>query len=152
MFMYHSIVRRIVLQKFKNLSAGDYESMLAGMSSSLIHTFSGMHALGGTRHSVPAMREWFGRLFRLFPGLSFEIRSIAVSGWPWQTTIAVEWTDRATPIDGSSYVNEGIHLIRMRWGKVVYLRAYLDTAVLIATLNRMADKGIKEAAAAPIED
>ena len=150
--MYHRIVKNIVLQNFARLSGGDYESMLKGMSPSIIHTFSGQHALGGTRHSVAAMRDWFARLFRLFPGLNFEIRSIAVSGWPWLTTIAVEWTDRATPVDGSSYVNEGMHLIRMRWGKVVYLRAYLDTAVITATLEGLATHGISEALAPPIEN
>jgi len=150
--MYHRIVKQIVLQNFERLSQGDYESMLKGMSPSITHTFSGQHTLGGTRHSVPAMREWFSRLFRLFPGLNFEIRSVAVSGWPWMTTIAVEWTDRATPADGSAYVNEGMHLIKMRWGKVVYLRAYLDTAVLITTCERLAAYGLSEAVAAPIED
>ncbi|MCK8495318.1 nuclear transport factor 2 family protein [Spirosoma sp. RP8] len=98
------------------------------------------------------MRQWSARLFRLFPGLNFVIRSITVSGWPWLTTIAVEWTDRATPADGSSYVNEGIHLIKMRWGKVVYLRANLDTAVLIATCEGLATYSLSEAIAAPIED
>ena len=150
--MYHRIVKNIVLQNFARLGQGDYETMLKGMSPSITHTFGGQHALGGTRHSVPAMREWFGRLFRLFPGLNFEIRSVAVSGWPWLTTIAVEWTDRATPVDGSSYVNEGVHVIRMRWGKVVYLRAYLDTTVIQATLEGLAAHGIEEASAAPIED
>ncbi|GAB3725544.1 nuclear transport factor 2 family protein [Spirosoma lituiforme] len=150
--MYHRIVKQIVLQNFERLSQGDYEFMLKGMSPSITHTFSGQHTLGGTRHSVPAMREWFARLFRLFPGLNFEIRSVAVSGWPWMTTIAVEWTDRATPADGSAYVNEGMHLIKMRWGKVVYLRAYLDTAVLITTCERLAAYGLSEAVAAPIED
>lgn len=150
--MYHRLIKRIVLRNFARLSQGDYASMLGGMSPSITHTFSGQHALGGTRHSVAAMGDWFARLFRLFPGLNFEIRSIAVSGWPWLTTVVVEWTDRATPADQSSYVNEGVHVIRLRWGKVVYLRAYLDTAVLMATLEGLAAHGVKEALAAPIED
>ncbi|MBO0953164.1 nuclear transport factor 2 family protein [Fibrella forsythiae] len=150
--MYHRLVEQIVRQNFARLSQGDYESMLKGMAPLITHTFSGQHALGGTRRSVPAMREWFARLFRLFPGLNFEIRRVAVSGWPWLTTIAVEWTDRATPADGSTYVNEGIHLLQMRWGKVVYLRAYLDTAVLAATLEGLAAHGISEALAPPIQD
>lgn len=150
--MYHRLVKQIVCQKFERLSQGDYESMLKGMAPSITHIFSGKHSLGGTRHSVPAMRQWFARLFRLFPGLNFEIRSVAVSGWPWLTTITVEWTDRATLADGSDYVNEGVHVIKMRWGKVVYLRAYLDTAVLLATFEGLAAHGLHEAIAAPIED
>jgi hypothetical protein len=38
----------------------------------------------------------------------------------------------------------------MRWGKVVSIHAYLDTQVLIDTLDRMAANGIEEAKASPI--
>lgn len=150
--MYHTIVKKLALQSFEHLNQGDYETVLKSISPSITHTFSGNHALGGTRHSVGAMREWFGRLFRLSPGLAFEIRNVAVSGWPWNTTIAVEWIDRATPADGSAYVNEGVHVIKMRWGKVVYLHAYLDTQVTLDMCQRLAAHGMAEAMAAPIED
>jgi ketosteroid isomerase-like protein len=114
--MYHWLVRRLVRRTFESLSRGDYESVLKGVSPSVIHTFSGTHALGGTRHSVEAMHRWFQRLYRLCPKLNFEIKNIAVSGWPWDTTVAVEWVDRAMPADGSPYVNEGVHIIKLRWG------------------------------------
>jgi hypothetical protein len=38
-------------------------------------------------------------------------------------------------------VNSGMHVLRMRWGKVVSIHAYLDTQVLIDTFNRMAASG-----------
>src|SRR6266498_3886304 len=114
------------------------------------HRFAGEHSLGGTRTSTTKMRHWFERLYRLFPNLRFERHSIAVSGGPWDTTVVVEWTDRATPADGTDYVNSGVHVIRMRWGKVVSIHAYLDTQVLIDTLDRMAVNGIEEAKAPPI--
>ena len=38
----------------------------------------------------------------------------------------------------------------MRRGKVVYIHAYPDTQVIEATLDRLAQAGIEEAAAAPI--
>jgi hypothetical protein len=78
------------------------------------------------------------------------MHSIAASGWPWNTTVVVEWTDRATPADKTDYVNSGVHVIRMRWGKVIGIHAYRDTQVLIDTLNRMAVNGIEEAKAPPI--
>ena len=150
--MYHTIVKKLALQSFEHLNHGDYETVLKHISPNITHTFSGNHALGGTRHSIGALRAWFGRLFRLSPGLAFEIRNVAVNGWPWNTTIAVEWVDRATPADGSDYVNEGVHIIKMRWGKVVYLHAYLDTEVTRAMCDRLAAHGMPEAVAAPIED
>jgi ketosteroid isomerase-like protein len=150
--MYAFWVRKMVKQSFESLNQGNYESVLKGISPSITHTFSGTHALGGTRHSVEAMRQWFQRLYILSPKLNFTIKNIAVSGFPWDTTIAVEWVDSAKPADGSEYVNEGVHIIKMHWGKVVYLHAYLDTQLTEALCQRLAIYGLKEAAAPPIED
>jgi ketosteroid isomerase-like protein len=150
--MYHTIVKKLALRSFEHLNQGNYEAVLKNVSPTLVHTFSGQHALGGTRHSKDAMREWFKRLFRLSPGLHFQIRHVAVSGMPWNTVVAVEWIDRATPADGSAYVNEGVHIIKMRWGKVVYLHAYLDTQRTIDMCERLATYGMPAALAAPIED
>jgi ketosteroid isomerase-like protein len=150
--MYYFIVRQKVRNSFECLNRGDYESVLKSISPSITHTFSGTHALGGTRHSVEAMRQWFQRLYRLSPGLNFEIKNIVVSGFPWNTTIAVEWIDTATPADGSPYVNEGVHIIKMVWGKVVYLHAYLDTQKTEVLCKRLVTYGLAEAGAPPIED
>ena len=150
--MYHWLVRRLVRRIFESLSRGDYESVLKGVSPSVLHTFSGTHALGGTRHSVEAMRRWFQRLYRLCPQLNFEVKNIAVSGWPWDTTIVVEWVDRAMPADGSPYVNEGVHIIKLRWGKAVSVHAYLDTQLVEALCHRLAAFSLEEASAPPIED
>jgi ketosteroid isomerase-like protein len=148
--MYNMIIRKRVNSVFERLSKGDYEYALSGVGTTIEHHFSGEHSLGGKRTSTRTMRLWFERLFRLFPNLQFEMHSIAASGGPWDTTVVVEWTDRATPADGKDYVNSGAHVIRMRWGKVVSIHAYLDTQVLIDTLNRMAVNGIEEAKAPPI--
>lgn len=150
--MYSFLVRQKVRHVFECLNRGDYESVLKGVSPSITHTFSGTHALGGTRHSIEAMRQWFQRLYLLSPELNFEIKSIVVSGLPWNTTIAVEWIDIATPADGSQYVNKGVHIIKMQWGKVVYLHAYLDTQKVEALCQRLAAYGLAEASAPPIED
>ncbi len=150
--MYHLIVRQQVRKTFAALSRGDYEEVLAGISPNISHTFSGNHPLGGTRHSLSTLRQWFQRLYRLSPQLNFTIKTIVVSGWPWDTDIAVEWVDRAVPADGSDYVNEGVHIIKMRWGKVVYLHAYLDTQLVAALCERLARFGIEEATAVMITD
>ena len=150
--MYHAIVRNKVVGTFAALGRGDYEVALAGMAPRFEHVFAGTHALGGTRHTLPAMRSWFERLFRLNDHLNFTIKHVAVSGMPWNTTVVVEWRDRATLASGDPYVNDGTHVVRMRWGRVVSLHAYLDTAVFADACRRMAEAGITEATAAPIED
>lgn len=150
--MYHAIVRRKVVDTFAALSRGNYEVALAGMAPRFEHNFAGAHPLGGVRHTAPAMRRWFERLFRLNQHLDFTIKHVAVSGVPWDTTAIVEWRDNATLASGAPYVNDGTHIIRMRWGKVVSLHAYLDTEVFADACRRMADDGVVEAAAKPIED
>jgi len=148
--MYHALIRRRLRHVFALLSAGNFEPVVAKFAPAFEHTFSGNHPLGGTRRSADAVRQWFARLYRLFPSLSFEIKAIVVSGWPWDTRAAVEWIDRATPADGVPYVNEGMHSVRIRWGRVVRLRAYLDTSIVEETCRRLARAGVTEAAAPPI--
>lgn len=150
--MYHAIVERKVRGTFGALNRGDYEVALAGMAGRFEHVFSGSGPMGGTRHTKPAMRKWFERLFRLNRNLNFDIRHVAVAGWPWDTTVSVEWSDSATLANDAPYINDGVHVVRMRWGKVVSLHAYLDTALFDDACRSMADAGIAEAAAPPIQD
>lgn len=152
MSVYTFVVRKTVEQVFASLNQGDYEAVLKGISPSITHEFSGSHALGGTRHSIEAMRQWFQRLYRLVPQMHFTVEAVTVKGFPWNMTIAVEWTETATPADGSHYTNAGVNLIQMRWGKVVHLRVYEDTQRVAAMFERLAAQGIEEATALPIVD
>jgi ketosteroid isomerase-like protein len=150
--MYHAIVRANVRALFEALNRSDIDYVVAGLASRFEHIFSGDHTLGGMRHTKPAIRRWFERLFRVLPKLRFEIKHIAVSGWPWRTTVVVEWRDYATLADGGEYVNDGAHAIQLSWGKVVVLHAYLDTQVIIDAMRKMATAGVEEALAPKIED
>jgi ketosteroid isomerase-like protein len=150
--MYHTIVRRKLTTVFANLGKGRYEGALQDLAPSFTHTFAGDHAFGGTRRSVASFRRWFERLFLVFPDLSFELRTIVVRGWPWDTTAVVEWTDRASTLDGRGYVNDGVHIICLKWVKVVEFRVYLDTQKIADACRRQAEYGRVEAVAAPIID
>jgi ketosteroid isomerase-like protein len=150
--MYQAIVRRKLTTVFTNLGKGKYEGALRDLAPVFTHTFAGDHAFGGTRNSAASFRRWFERLFRVFPDLSFELRTIVVTGWPGDTTAVVEWTDRASTLDGRGYVNEGVHIIRLKWVKVVEFRVYLDTQKIADACRRQAACGILEAVAVPIVD
>lgn len=148
--MYHTIVKLIARRNFSALNKGDFELVLKTVSKDITHTFSGNHPLGGTRHSVDSMRVWFQRLYTLTPQIHFRLKNIAVSGMPWNTVIAVEWEDQATPANGEPYVNEGVHIIKMRWGKVVYIHGYLDTSLFSELCGHLAYSGVIEASLPPI--
>ncbi|MCS3658545.1 nuclear transport factor 2 family protein [Salinibacter ruber] len=149
--MYHAIVRRIARNAFEDLSDQKVEPLIERSAPDLRHTFAGDHALGGTRHSREAFRAWLERLFRLFPELTFTIRDVMATGPPWDTRLAISWIDRGTAADGVDYENEGVHLLRLEWGRLQELEATLDTQHLEKTLDRMAAAGIEEAASDPIE-
>ena len=150
--MYHAIVKSKLRKAFSDLSAGNYETVLAGMAPSFEHTFFGNHPLGGTRHTPGTYRLWFERLRRLFPDLRFTINSIIVRGWPWDTLAVVEWRDDLTTRDGTAYHNFGVHILRMRWTKVVELRIYCDNQKLAEICAHQARNGVADATAAQITD
>jgi ketosteroid isomerase-like protein len=150
--LYHAIVRRKVRENFAQLSRGNYEHVLRQMSGQFEHFFSGMHPLGGRRHTIEAMRRWFERLYRINCNLQFKVQDVSVSGTPWNTTAVVEWIDHATLANGEPYVNQGVHFVKLQWGKVVSLHAYLDTQEFAAACERLAAQGFEEASAAPITD
>ena len=88
--MYHILIKRRIASVFAHLSKGDYEYAISGIGITIEHHFAGNHCLGGRRTSVGAMRLWFERLFRSFPNLQFEIHSMVISGYPWDTTAVAE--------------------------------------------------------------
>ena len=44
---------------------------------------------------------------------------------PWNTTVAVEREDKAIPANGEPYINEGVHIIKMKWAKLCIFMATL---------------------------
>jgi ketosteroid isomerase-like protein len=148
--MYKAIARRKARATFEALGHGDWEAALEDVADDVHHVFPGDNALGGERHSKEAMGRWFQRVYRLIPDLRFEVRNVAVRGWPWDMMVAVEWTDHGHAFDGEPYRNEGAHWIRLRMGKATYIHAFLDTEKVTEICERLARDGVQEAAAKPI--
>jgi ketosteroid isomerase-like protein len=143
--MYKFIVRQIVRRTFARLSAGDYEAVVKQFGPRSRFLFSGDHALGGQRHGQEAVRKWFQEMLRSFPGIRIEPQHVVVNGWPWRTTVATHLAISATLADGRPYRNEGMQLLRLRWGRVVEDLIFEDTLKLDAELRRM-----QEAHAEPV--
>jgi ketosteroid isomerase-like protein len=148
--MYKAIARRKARATFEALSRGDWQAALDDVAPDVHHVFAGDNAIGGERHSKEAMGRWFERLYRLIPELHFDIERIVVRGWPWDLTVAVEWSDHGRASDGVPYENQGAHWIRIRRGKATYIHGYLDTEKVTAICDRLAAAGVEEAAAPPV--
>jgi len=143
-------VERNVRATFRRVGQRDYETLLEQTAPSVLHVFSGDHALGGTRHTRDSLRRWFGRLFLLFPELHFKVKEVAVRGWSWDATVMVQWENQGRTRDGQPYTNEGAHVLRLRWGRIVYLHEYLDSQRVAEVCRQLAQQGVSEAVADPI--
>jgi ketosteroid isomerase-like protein len=148
--MYHAIVKRIALQNLLRVNQKDYTPILKGCSPDIHHRFGGHHALGGERHDREALRRWFERLGRLAPTLQLTVHDVWVKGGPWNTTVIMRWSAVQDLPDGSPYNNHGVHIIRMRWGKVFDIDANEDSQLVAASLQIWAKYGVNEALADPI--
>ena len=150
--MYAFIVERRLRAVFAALGSGDAEPMLAGLAPSFEYRFEGDTPIGGLRNSLTTMRLWWERLFRLFPGLQFEVREVAVTGPPWNTRIHVMLDFVVPHQPDGPYRNIVMQFMRMRWGKVWYIHTLEDTQRCGRYLAWSAAQGKAEALAAPITD
>lgn len=57
--MYHRFVAHKVCGAFAEISAGNWEAMVATMAPSFTYRFYGEHALSGERHTALALRQWW---------------------------------------------------------------------------------------------
>lgn len=148
--MYHSIVKRMAKKNFERVNHRDFDSLLKDCVPNVHHRFGGNHALGGERHDREALSRWLGRLSRLGPGLHLTVQDVWVKGLPHNTTIIVRWSGTDTLPDGSPYNNHGVHIIKMRWGKIVDIDANEDSQAVAESLKMRAAYGLEEASAPPI--
>jgi ketosteroid isomerase-like protein len=148
---FRAIVRGKVIEGFARLSDGDPTYVLGLMADDVEYTFEGRHALGGTRVSKGGVEKWFARLLRLIPG-KFTLRSVEVRGGPAACVVYTVFEDVVTPAVGARYRNHGVQVAELRWGKVVRVHTYVDTALVEAALEAMKEAGVAEASLPPITD
>ena len=135
-----------------SLAEIDWQPILEGFAPDVHHVYAGQNAVGGTRTSSADVRQWFERVYRLFPSFHEEVREVFVNGWPWNTVAAGQWIATTySPVLDGTWAMHGVHVVRLRWGKVTELQAYPDTEKFSAYLARLAAAGVEEAAAPPIE-
>jgi ketosteroid isomerase-like protein len=148
--MYHTIVKRIAKRNFERVNQRDFDSLLDDCAPNVYHRFGGTHALGGERHDRVALGLWLARLARLGTNLRLTVTDVWVKGLPHNTTVVVRWTATDDLPDGSQYLNHGVHVVRMKWGKITEIDANEDSQAVTESLKLRAAYGVREAEAAPI--
>ena len=110
----------------------------------------GTHALGGEHHDKIALGLWLGRLARLGTSLRLTVTDVWGKGLPHNTTVIVRWTATNDLPDGTANRNHGVHVVKMRWGKIIEIDANEDSQAVADGLKVRAAHGVEEAAAPPI--
>jgi len=149
--VYSLIVEKAIRQSFDDVNNHRWDDAVKGLTPNAYHWVAGDHALGGERHGKPAIKQWFERMGRVFPTLRIEVDQVEVKGWPWNTTVFAKWRANAKLLDGqSSYINKGVHVFKLQWGKVTSIEEYFGSQAAERGLAIQARAGLEEAAAAPI--
>ena len=148
---YSYFVKKEIRKTFDHVNKHRWDEAVKAVAPHVHHRVSGAHALGGERHDKEDLRRWFERLGRVLPTLHLTVTNIWVKGWPWHTTVFARWDGTATLLNGdASYVNRGLHVFTLRWGKVYALEEFQDSQEAARGLAAQAAAGLKEAVAEPI--
>ena len=147
--MFKRIVEHVVRRTWQALDRRDTRPVLRGFARRFVYENVGAdHAFGGTFRTREEVAAHFDVLFRLLPAVEFSVRDVLVSGCPHLTTVVVRVGLVAPLPDGSTYANELVQHMQLRWGKVVSVRALVDNVRAKDACVRLAAAGITAAAAA----
>jgi ketosteroid isomerase-like protein len=155
--VYRMMVANKVRAAWRELQQRNFDAVLDQFASDFEYRFVGDHALGGVRRTRASQQAWFERLFRMFPSIQFTLRDVVVTGPPWHTR-AIALLDVLIPGEPGyepsepAWVNEVMQVIELRWGRITRITTMTDTQREVVLLQRLADAGVREAVAEPIED
>jgi len=150
--MLRWIVARRLRAVFRALNEGRTEPMLDALASRFEYRFEGDTPIGGLRRSRASMRRWWDRMYRLFPGLQFDVRQVSVAGWPWAMHADLLLNFTVPHGDGPLYTNVVMQRLRFRGTRVSQVHTLEDTARCSRYLAWRATQGCDEAAASAITD
>lgn len=149
--IYSYIVQKKIRQTFEHVNNHRWDEAVKEAVQDVHHRVSGTHALGGERNDKAGLLHWFERLGRVLPNLQIKVDNVWVIGWPWHTTVFAQWVATTILLDGNaSYVNRGLHVFTLKWGRLYALEEYQDSQAAAQALAIQAAAGIKEATAAQI--
>ena len=149
--LYSYFVEKSIRQSFDHVNSHRWDEAVKSLVPHVHHRVCGAHALGGERHDKEAVRRWFERLGRVLPNLHLTVNHIWVKGWPWHTTVFARWDGTATLLNGDApYVNRGLHVFTLRWGRVHALEEFQDSQAAARGLAAQAAAALEEAVAEPI--
>ena len=118
--MYRILIRRVVRQAFRDLSAGRFahhvDRRFAPDGALRIH---GPVEFAGSFSGRDAIKQGLERLRRALPMWRFDIHEIWVRGLPGRVRVAVAWSNHAQTPTGAPLRSHGMNWIQIGWKGVV---------------------------------
>lgn len=111
---------------YRQINAGNVDAVLKLVAEDVVFTFPGNNRWSGTYHGKAELEGFIRRLVDL--GLQFEVHDTIAKRFPWNVTVAVVISDKATDPDGTvRYANRAVEVWKARWGKIVSGELFEDT-------------------------
>ena len=127
--MYGWLLRLLLQSVFAGLGRGDASVASAFIADDAVFRFPGRNPFAADHRTKEEIQVWLRRFAHFRP--HFEIHRVIANGPPWDIRGCMHFTDRiGDPTDPNPYVNEGVCLFRVRYGRVVEERVFLDTQAL----------------------
>jgi|SRR5436853_1056658 len=128
--MYRWIVGRMARYLIGQIVAGKPDLALRMSDDGVRFVFPGDSSFAADSRDRASFAAWLARFAALHP--RYVVDDVLVTGPPWNTRVAMRFHDRI----GSDYENQGMHYLKMRWGKLTYDRVFLDTQAVSAWEGR----------------
>ena len=93
--------------------------------------FPGKNSWAGEFRGKDEVKRWVRRVYQV--GLRLEPHEMLVTGPPWDTSVALRFTDRCIAPDGTVvYANRGMIFGKIVWGKITSYEIHEDTEKVVA--------------------
>jgi len=103
----------MIIRFFEKMSDKDLRALESALAEDAVFRFPKTEDLRGRERIL----KFFRLLFRSYPELRFEVRSILVDG----DRAAARWTNRGRTRKGEPYANEGVTWMEWRDGKLSFI-------------------------------
>jgi uncharacterized protein (TIGR02246 family) len=143
--MFAPAVRFMIRRAVRSLNAGDIRPLLNSFSRDAVLVFPGQHSWAGEYRGRDEIEAFLRRFAE--NRLELQPQEILVNGWPWNSTVALRFTNRATDAGGGTvYENRGMIFARAAWGKIHYQEDFEDTQRVAAFDEYLASRSSESAA------
>ncbi|MBI2251394.1 MAG: NAD(P)H-dependent oxidoreductase [Armatimonadetes bacterium] len=111
---------------FEAVNEKNWDKLLDGFSQEACLIFPGSAPLSGIYRGKEEIKRYFRRMNIAVPNLKFIIKEV----FNHSHSIIIEWENHGLTRKRKNYNNQGITILKLKAGKIIYLRDYLDTEQL----------------------